>query len=113
MKMKSIRRTVVQEHDHGLWIWLLDSDGLPLGDADGNTMNVPGKRVDPEAVKKITQAARYYGFPEGHPFFLQGRRRVSDEEFEEQKAREALGLVPDPLDLGAIKDELRDKKLNG
>jgi hypothetical protein len=88
-------------------------DGKFLGDDDGNTMNIPGKRIDPTAKDKLTLAARSYGFSDGRAVFLQGRRRVTDEEFEEQVARQQMGLVPDPFDIGAINDEMRGKRYNG
>ncbi len=73
-------------------------------------MSCSGLRHDPEAVQKITDAARHYGFAEGRAVFWQGKRQITEEEFEEQKMREAAGLVADPWDLGAIKDEARALK---
>lgn len=111
MKLKTTRKEIVEEYDHGLWAWET-LDGQLLGDEEGNIMNTPGNRHDPEAVKRITDAARFWGFQEGKAVFLQGKRQISDEEFAEQKAREAMGLVADPFDLGAINDEMRAKKYN-
>jgi hypothetical protein len=112
MGLKSLGRKTVDEYDYGIWVWQCE-DGEVLGDGDGNIMNVPGLRNDREAQEKITKAAKYYGFPDGKPVFWQGKRRITDEEYEEQQARAKLGLVPDPLDTGAIMDELRYNKYYG
>lgn len=93
-----------------MWVWQLP-DGSILADDDENVMHVFGTReIGRVASQKLAEAARYYGFPEGEAVFWAGKRPITDEELAEQKFREKLGLVPDPLDVGAIKDELRARK---
>ena len=48
-----------------------------------------------------------YGITEGRPLFLSARRKIDDEEFEYQQQRLKWGLVPDPLDIGNYKDEMK------
>lgn len=86
-------------------------DGEYLGDDAGNFMHVFVSNLDPalmEAAKKaLADAARFYGHPEGRPVFWAGVRPIDDEELEHQKARAAAGLIPDPLDIAAIREEER------
>ncbi len=97
-----------------MYVWR-NKDGDIVGDDDGNTMNVFCMKGDQKAIKAITDAAAYYGFPEGQAEWWSGARQITDEELEEQQARERLGLVADPLDYGAIKDEekRRQRELRG
>ena len=48
-----------------------------------------------------------YGIYEGKPKFLAGRRKIDDEEFEYQQKRLEWGLIPDPLDVGNHKEEMK------
>lgn len=95
-----------------MYVWQTP-DGETLGDSDGNIMNVFCMKGDLRAVNALAEAAKHYGFPEGRPVWWSGKRRINDEELEEQQMREKFGLVPDPLDIGAIKDEARAKRQNG
>lgn len=97
---------------YGCYVWRCP-DGEFLGDGDGNLMLIFGMRNDRTKVKAIAEAASHYGFEEGDPVFLAGRRPVTDEEYQEQLQRQALGLTPDPYDLAAIRDELKADKQNG
>lgn len=97
--------SVVSQTDVGMYLWQMPN-GQFVADEDLNFMNIPAMRGDLTAIKKISDAARYYGIEEGAPFFLEGSRRVTDEELEEQKERMRNGLVPDPYDIGVYKDEL-------
>lgn len=109
MKLTTTNKQFVDEYSFGIYVWEL-SDGSVLGDGDGHIMNVFGTRNDRRAINAITQAAKSYGFPDGKPVFWQGKRPITDEEYEEQRMREKFGLVPDPLDYGAINDEIRAKQ---
>lgn len=106
LSMKSMKRSVVEESHFGLYVWVMPN-GLPVGDDDGNFLNIPAEKGDREKINMLEQAVRHYGIIEGRPMFLAGRRRVTNEEYEEQKARQAAGLVPDPYDIGAIKEQLK------
>lgn len=89
-------------------------DGEFLGDDEGNFMHVFCTEDNMAARKALADAAKAYGFPEGKPVFWSGKRPITDEQLEEQLARSAAGLVPDPLDIAAIRDEERAlKQQNG
>lgn len=103
MKLRTTGKSVVEEVPYGMYVWQCP-DGEILGDDDGNVMNVFCMKGDQESIKALTEAAAYYGFPEGKPVWWSGKRRINDEQFEEQVARAKAGLVPDPFDYGAIKD---------
>lgn len=109
---RTTNREVVEEVPYGMYVWQTP-DGEVLGDSDGNIMNVFCMKGDRRAIAAITEAARHYGYPEGKPVWWSGKRPITDEEYEEQLMREKLGLTPDPLDIGAIRDEMRAKRLNG
>lgn len=106
MSFKNTGKRLVEEVPYGMYVWEC-ADGEILGDEEGNIMNVFCMKGDRRAIEAITAAAKHYGFAEGKPVWWSGKRRISDEELEEQEARARLGLVPDPLDYGAIRDEQR------
>jgi hypothetical protein len=112
MKMNGVRKTVVQETEYGMYVWILPNGKLFIDD-DYNVLNIPAREGDREKIQMLRDAARHYGQPEGQPFFMAGNRRITDEELEEQIQRMQWGLVPDPYDVGALKDELRWRKAHG
>jgi hypothetical protein len=59
----------------------------------------------------LAREVRTFGIYEGGPKFLSARRKIDDEEFEYQKQRLNWGLIPDPMDIGNYKDEM--KKMGG
>lgn len=94
----------VEEDAYGLYIWMTN-DGRRVADENGNTMNIPSKKGDLNNIKKLRDAARYYGVPDGKPVFLSSRRRVTQSEWEYQQERLRAGLIPDPLDFHAMKEQ--------
>ena len=52
--------------------------------------------------KELADAAKYYGEPEGKAVFFPNVRKISDEEYSEQKDRMIQGLIPSMNDLGAL-----------
>ena len=58
----------------------------------------------------LRKAVSYYGVNKGEPKFLAGRRKINDEEFQYQQQRLNWGLVPDPLDIGEYKDQVKAAK---
>lgn len=96
----------VDEHLYGVYVWEMD-DGKIVQDSDGHMMNIKSRKDDQKQLAKLKDAAAYYGVSEGHPKWLQGHRPVTDDEYDDQKTRQALGLVPDEMDLGAMYDDLR------
>lgn len=109
--LKTTGMREVEEVPWGMYVWELP-DGEWLGDGDGNVMNVFCMKGDAAAVKALKDAARHYGYPDGKPAWLSGHRPVTDEEYEEQLMRERLGLVPDPMDYAAIRDQEKWRKRN-
>lgn len=112
MEFKTNNRQVVEEVPYGMYVWEC-ADGEVLGDGDGNIMNVFCMKGDLRAIQALTNEARNLGFPDGRPVWWTGKRRVTDEELQEQETREKLGLIADPMDYGAIKDEMRAKHQHG
>ena len=113
--LTTTNREMVEEVPYGMYVWEIEEDGEKkiLGDGDGNIMNVFCMKGDRKAIEALKQAARHYGYPDGKLVWWSGKRRVTDEELEEQQMRERMGLVADPLDYGAIRDEIRMKRQHG
>ena len=53
-------------------------------------------------MKELADAARYNGQPEGKAVFFPNVRKISDEEYSEQKDRMMQGYIPSQNDLGAL-----------
>lgn len=108
--MKTVNRQQVEEVPYGMYVWRC-ADGEIAGDGDGNVMNVFCMKGDRRAIAALADAAKSYGWYEGGKAeWWTGKRPISDEELEYQEQRERMGLTPDPLDYGAIQDEMRAKK---
>lgn len=88
----------VEETNLGIYVWEMP-DGSYVGDGEGHFMMIPARKGDLGRIAKLRDAAKYYGVEEGRPVFLSNRRPVTDEEYEQQKARLELGLDPDPMSL--------------
>lgn len=110
--LKTTNREEIEEVPYGMYVWV-NPEGHVFADDDGNVMNVFCMKGDREKIQALREAARYYGAGEGKPVWWSGKRRIDDEELQKQQEREALGLVPDPLDYGAIKDEMRQLQAHG
>lgn len=106
MSIKTTNKSFVKEVPWGVYVWQLPT-GEFLADEEGNFMLVFCQEGDRNAIKAITDAAKSFGFPEGQAVYWSGKRPITDEEYEHQLARAKAGLVPDPLDIGAIRDEER------
>lgn len=94
------------------------ADGEYAEDDNGNFMHVfvwdvRNQEVNEAARKALEGAAKSFGFGEGKAVCWQGRRPINDEQFMEQYGRMQQGLVPDPLDIGAIREEERALKQRG
>jgi hypothetical protein len=101
--------TPIDEVNWGIYVWQMP-DGSIVRDEDDNTLNIPAQRGDISQIKKLKSVAEGLGLGEGHPMFFSGHRRVTDDELEEQKARAQIGLVPDPQDLPAMMEYVKDMK---
>jgi len=101
--MKTTRKQIVEEVPWGVYVWEMP-DGRWIGDDEGNFLNIAAMKGDQKRIQQLKDAARSYGITEGKPFYLSGHRKVTDEEFEEQKRRMTFGLVPDELDVAAFRE---------
>lgn len=102
--MKTTRKQIVEEVPWGVYVWEMP-DGRWIGDDEGNFLSISAMKGDQKRIQQLKDAVRGYGVTEGKPFYLSGHRKVSDEEFDEQKRRMAFGLVPDELDVAAFREE--------
>jgi len=99
-----------EESTLGIYVWEMP-DGRWIGDDDGNFLSVTSKKNNRSRMDALAREVRSYGIYEGQPKFLSARRKIDDEEFEYQKQRLNWGLIPDPMDIGNYKDEM--KKMGG
>lgn len=97
------RVRVIEEKfsDAGIYVWQLPS-GKYFTDGDGNALSIESMINDTAKIKELTEAAAYYGQPEGKPVFFSNVRKISDEEYSEQQDRMAQGFIPSANDLGAL-----------
>jgi hypothetical protein len=100
--------TQILEDDTRLGIYVWEIDGKWVGDDDGNFLSISSMKNDKSRIELLQKAVRGYGVDRGEPVFLAGRRKINDEEFAYQQSRLNLGLVPDPLDIGSYKDDLKN-----
>ena len=106
-KLKSAE--IAEETQLGIYVWEMP-DGRWIGDDDGNYLSIQSIKGNRSRMNALAEVVRSYGIDTGKPLFLSGRRKIDDEEFEHQKQRLEWGLVPDPLDIGNYKDEMRNLK---
>lgn len=111
-KQRSRMKFVSDGLEWGLYVWQME-DGNVLGDRDGNVLNVPSVRGDLMKMAKLSNAVKGLGIVGGQPLFLEGQRRVSEGEWEDQMARLMDGYTPDPYDVGALRDEAKRIKEYG
>ena len=100
-----------------MYVWET-ADGKIIADEDGNLLNVAATKGDRVKIDALTRVAHGYlrdlGMePSGEAKFLSGHRRVTQEQYEEQLARQKAGLTPDPFDVGAMEDDLKELKYDG
>lgn len=108
--MKNARTRIVSETDIGLYVWQLPNGDF-LSDDQVNVLSIEAVKGDIKAMANISMMAKHYGFGDGTPIFLEGHRKINDEELYEQIQRLKAGLTPDPYDIGVYKEEVR--KLSG
>jgi len=101
-----MKKQVIEETTLGIYVWEMP-DGRWIGDDDGNFLSVTSMKGNRVKMDMLAREVRSFGIYEGQPKFLSGRRKIDDEEFEYQKQRLEWGLVPDQLDIGVYKDEMK------
>jgi hypothetical protein len=112
MNPKNTKMTVVDEVSYGLYLWQMP-DGSLVTDEDGNHMNIAAIKGDIRKINALKDFAKSWGVEEGKPVWFSGHRQVTSDEYEEQKQRLEWGLIPDELDVPAIKEDLVQKKKMG
>lgn len=107
MDINRVNSKVLDEETRlGIYVWEMP-DGRWIGDDDGNFLSITATKGNRSRMDALAREVRSYGIYEGGPKFLSGRRKIDDEEFQYQKSRLNLGLVPDPLDIGSYKDDMK------
>lgn len=114
---KNMKISTVEETNDGLYVWET-GDGKFIKNEDGDFLLMPSKKNDAFKLERFKEFAhnvmRDAGVePSGRPVFLAGFRKVSDEVYEEQKARRAAGLVPDQFDVGSLMDDAKTLQKEG
>jgi hypothetical protein len=85
----------------GIYVWKLTS-GKYFTDGEGNALSIESMKDDPAKIKELTEAAAYYGQPDGSAEFFPNVKKITDEEHSEQLDRMKSGLIPSENDLGAL-----------
>lgn len=107
--MLSKNPAIVEDSNYGVYIWR-DAKGRAVVDSEFNYLMIASKKGDAKKIRLLTEAVRSYGVMDGAEEFCAGSRPVSQSEWEEQKARQANGEVPDQYDLGNLIDEYNFQK---
>lgn len=107
MDLGNLKKTeIIEDTNLGIYVWQMD-DGRWIGDDSGNFLSVTSMKGNKANIEALAKAVRSFGIDTGQPLFLSNRRKIDDEEFEHQQMRLRAGLIPDPLDIGNYKDEMR------
>jgi hypothetical protein len=94
---------------YGVYTW--EVGGRPVVDEDLNYLVAPARRGDVRAIARLTEFVnKELGIYEGGPVFRGGTRPISQEEWEDQMARQLNGEVADPYDIGNLIDEYKYQK---
>jgi hypothetical protein len=110
--MSKMKVQQVEEVNYGLYLWQMP-DGSIVMDEDKNYLNVAAMKGDVRKINALRQAAKSYGLEEGQPVWFSGHRQISEDEYNQQKERLEWGLIPDELDVPAIKEDLVEKRKMG
>lgn len=82
---------------YGVCVW--EIDGSYLSDGNG-FLSLEGVMNDPKVEHRMREAAYYWldGEKIGKPTWLPDARKITNDEWEDQKARLEAGMIPDPVD---------------
>lgn len=97
--------TPIHESAYGLYVWKLPNGNI-AGNSDGEYLLVESKIGDLKKITALSAAAKHYGYEQGEPLFLSGRRKVSSDEQDDQMERMLDGKIPDPYDIGNVEGEV-------
>lgn len=93
----------------GVYMWKMPN-GSFIADDERNFLNIASEFGDSQRIQILKDTVKSFGITEGEPVFFAGHRQVSEEEYESQRERARIGLVPDTEDVGFLIDDLRTKK---
>ena len=110
--MKKSNITQIEEVSYGLYLWQMP-DGSLVMDDDGNYMNIAAIKGDVKRINELKRFAKEFDLEEGQTVWFSAHRQVTEDEYEEQKQRMEWGLIPDELDVPAIKEDLDNQKKMG
>ena len=110
--MSRMKITQVEEVNYGLYLWEMPN-GAVVTDDEGNYLNVAAMKGDVRKINHLRQAAKSLGLEEGKPIWFSGHRQITNDEYTQQRERMEWGLIPDELDVPAIKEDLKEKKKMG
>jgi hypothetical protein len=110
--MAKMKVTTVEEVNYGVYVWQMP-DSSVVRDEEGNYLTIPSMKGDIRQINKLKKAAKEYGLDEGKPIFFSGHRIVTDDELAEQKARGEMGMVPDPQDMPAMMEYIKEAREMG
>lgn len=99
---------VTHIEDTNLGVYLAKSEGNYIIDENENFLCIQSMRGDKKRVVELIRVAKSFGLPDITVEFRPDQRKISDEEFEEQKERLAAGITPDPYDLGHLIDQYNE-----
>jgi len=112
MKLKQTGKRFVHDSPSdrfGVYLWRMPN-GSYIADGEGNFLSIAAEVGDVIRIHRLKETVKSFGITEGEPVFFAGHRKISDEEYEIQRERARLGLVPDTEDVGSLVDDLRNKK---
>lgn len=99
-------RAINQGIPYGVYIWRID--GKPVVNEDLEYLQIASRRGDQRKIAMLREFVnKELGIYEGEPYFEEGSRPISQEEWEDQMARQLAGEVPDPYDLGNLIEEAK------
>lgn len=107
-----MKKQIIEEYNWGVYIWKTPENKV-VKNENGDFLLINSIKNDEKQIEKLRRAAKSCGIDGGSAVFLSGHRPVTDEEYEYQKSRLNMGLVPDELDYFAAKEELEARKKNG
>lgn len=94
---------------YGVYIWRIN--GKPVVDEEYNYLQIASRRGDQTKIARLKEFVnKELGIFEGEASFEEGARPISQEEYEDQMARQLAGEVPDPYDLGNLIEEQKYAK---
>lgn len=91
-------KLVVPSNSFGVCVWQLE-DGSFLGSEDNVFLSMEGVIGDRRVEERMRLAVLHYmGDDSGSPKWMPGARKVTNDEWDDQKARLLEGKIPDEVD---------------